>query len=146
MNTENPKRIIQKLLDNDPFSKWLGIELVEVELGYVTIAMSVRDEMLNGFSVAHGAIPYALADTALAFAAGSRNKVALTLTNNISFLRKIDSGDQLTATAEELSVHNRYGVYRVKVNRKDEVRLADFRGTVYRSSRTVEEQLSKSSN
>lgn len=145
MNTRNPRQLIQKLLDNDPFSKWLGIELMKIDEGFAQITMTVRKEMLNGFRVAHGAIPYALADTALAFAAGSHNRVALTLTNNISFLRKIDEGDTLVAVAEELNLHKKYGVYNVTVQRDDEIRLAVFRGTVYRSDRSVEEQLERTS-
>lgn len=143
MNSKNPRQLIQQLLDNDPFSQWLGIKLMEVKKGFARVTMTVRPEMLNGFAVAHGAIPYALADTALAFAAGSRNRVGLTLTNNISFLRRIEKGDTLVATSRELNLHQKYGVYEVHVNREDEVRLAAFRGTVYRSKRTIGEQLSR---
>lgn len=144
MNTQHPRKTIRKLLDNDPFSQWLGIKLLNIKEGSVKITMTVRPQMLNGFSVAHGAIPYALADTALAFAAGTHNQVALTLTNNISFLRKIEQGDVLVAEAKELNLKSRYGVYQVDIRREDNIRLATFRGTVYRSSRTVEEQLESS--
>lgn len=133
--------IIQKLLDNDPFSQWLGIELLSVSRGKVALAMNVRDEMLNGFSVAHGAIPYALADTTLAFAANSRNKISMTLTNNISYLRKIQSGDRLIARSEEVSLNRHYGVYLINVERSDQIKLAAFRGTVYRSKHNVDERL-----
>ncbi len=141
MSTTKSSDIIQKLLDNDPFSQWLGIELLSVSRGKVSLAMNVRDDMLNGFSVAHGAIPYALADTALAFAANSRNKISMTLTNNISYFRKVQSGDRLIAESEEISLNKHYGVYLVNIERSDQIKLAVFRGTVYRSKHNVDERL-----
>jgi len=141
VNQSTSEKIIHRLLNNDPFSQWLGIEVLSVHKGKVKLAMEVREEMLNGFRIAHGAIPYALADTTLAFASNSRNKLSMTLTNNISYLRKIESGDRLVAESEEVSLQDNYGVYLINIDRQDQIRLAVFRGTVYRSKHHVDERL-----
>ena len=65
---ELAEKVFHKMYDNDPFSKWLGIVCVKIDIGHCTLKMTVRKEMLNGFSIAHGGICYALADSALAFA------------------------------------------------------------------------------
>lgn len=128
------KKSVQKMLDNDPFSQWLGIRVQHVEPGTVTLEMTIRSEMLNGFGVVHGGIAYSLADSALAFAANTHGKVSLAVENNISYLHKIMEDDVLTATAEELSVGRRFGVYRVTITRNEDQKAAVFRGTVYRTN------------
>ena len=42
----------------------LGVEVLEVRPGRVTIRMTVRPEMTNGFKVCHGGISFAFADSA----------------------------------------------------------------------------------
>ena len=54
---------------NDPFSLWLEIKRIEEKEGAVVLELTVREEMLNGFGIAHGGITYSLADSALAFSA-----------------------------------------------------------------------------
>jgi len=70
----NPQKIVIKMFDQDAFSQWLGIQIVDVSEGYCQIKMTVRKEMLNGFQIAHGGIAYSLADSALAFASNSNGK------------------------------------------------------------------------
>lgn len=48
------------MYDRDPFSRWLGVELVAVGEGTCTLQLRVRAEMLNGFGVAHGGITFSL--------------------------------------------------------------------------------------
>lgn len=121
------------MMADDPFSRWLDIEVEKVKPGFVKLSMTVGPEMLNGFGVAHGGIAFSLADSALAFASNSHGKVSLALENNISFMRKLSEDDVLTATTEELSLGSRIGVYRVTVTRQDEKTVAIFRGTVFRT-------------
>ncbi|MDX1638960.1 MAG: hotdog fold thioesterase, partial [Balneolaceae bacterium] len=123
------EKSVQKMLENDPFSRWLGIEVTEIRPGSATLEMTVRSEMLNGFGVAHGGIAYSLADSALAFAANTHGRVSLAIENNISYIHKITEGDRLTGTAEELSVGRRIGVYRITITRNGDQKAAVFRGT-----------------
>lgn len=129
------KSIVQKMYSNDAFSKWLGIELVEIEVGKAVLQMTVRAEMLNGFEVAHGAICYALADSALAFASNSNGKQSLSIETSISHTKKVVEGDILTATTKELSLTKRTGIYQVEVLNHNNELVALFKGTVYRTSK-----------
>ena len=65
------KKVVTKMINGDAFSQWLGIEIIDLSEGLCKIQMTVRDEMTNGFNIAHGGISYSLADSALAFAANS---------------------------------------------------------------------------
>ena len=125
--------VVQKMMADDAFSRWLGIEVLEVKPGFVKIQMEIRPEMNNGFSITHGGITYSLADSAFAFASNSHGRVAVAMETNISYFKKVSIGDTLTATAEQLSLGNTIGVYNVHISNQDDEKVAHFRGTVFRT-------------
>ncbi len=130
-NMNKYREIVDRMLADDPFSRWMGIEIINVAEGHCVLEMTVRDDMLNGFGVCHGGILFSLADSALAFASNTHGRVALAVEDNISFLRKVESDDRLRAVTEELSKTRNTGVYTVTIKRKDDI-VATFRGTVYK--------------
>ncbi len=132
---ELAERVVAQMMANDAFSRWLGIEVADVAPGRVEIRMTVREEMLNGFRVAHGGIAYALADSALAFASNTRGRVALALENSIFYPAPVHAGDVLTAVAEEVAAANRVAAYNVTVTRADGTNVGVFRGSVYRTKK-----------
>lgn len=127
-----PEEIVNKMLSNDAFSQWLGIQIDKIEEGYCKISMTVNKDMLNGFGIAHGGIAYSLADSALAFASNSRGKKAVTVTTSIHKIEKIIEGDTLVAIAKETSAKNTLGFYKVNIKRGKTV-VAVFKGTVLRT-------------
>ena len=124
---------VDAMLDRDVFSRWLGISLVSVEDGACTLSMTVRDDMLNGFGVAHGGIVFSLADSAMAFACNTGARVTVAVDNSISYPAAVRAGDELVAEAREESSTSRLGFYAVTVRRRDDEVVALFRGTVYRT-------------
>ena len=46
-------KIVNQMHKGDVFSKWLGIEIVTVKEGLCELKMTVREEMTNGFKIAH---------------------------------------------------------------------------------------------
>ena len=134
---ERAEAVVTAMLVRDAFTRWLGAELVDVSAGHCTLRMRVREEMLNGFGVAHGGIAFSLADSAMAFACNSSGNVTVAVDNAVSYPAAIRQGDALVAVAEEVSATNRLSFYCVTVRRGDSV-VALFRGTVFRTQRTHE--------
>ena len=130
-----PEKVFKKMYDNDAFSQWLGIEVVEVKDGYCELKMTVRKEMLNGFQIAHGGIAYSLADSALAFASNSHGRKSLSVETSISHTVSVKEGDVLTAITEELSLSDKIGVYLITITNQNNQEVAYFKGTVYRTSK-----------
>ena len=122
------------MMENDFFSQWLGIEVVEISEGHCKLQMNIRKEMLNGFGIAHGGIAFSLADSALAFASHSRNKQSLVIDANISFLTPVKEGDLIIAEAAEVNVTNRTGIYNITVSNQEGKKVAVFKGIVFRKS------------
>lgn len=119
------------MYNGDAFSQWLGIRRLDESPGTCTLEMTVRDEMVNGFGIAHGGITYALADSALAFASNAHGRKAVSIETSINHLKPVFANDVLTAFAEESSISNRIGVYHIRVMRQQEL-VALFKGVVYR--------------
>lgn len=132
------KKVVDKMFDADWFSQWLGIEKVLVESGKCVLRMSVKKEMLNGFGIAHGGITYSLADSALAFASNSHGRMAVSIETSISHTKSLKEGDVITATAEELSLTDKIGVYQVNIINQNQETVALFKGTVYRTPKNWE--------
>lgn len=134
----SPKEVVDKMYNNDPFSKWLGIERVEDGAGKSVLRMKVRAEMLNGFAIAHGGITYSLADSALAFAANGHGRMSVSVETSISHTAQVKEGEFITARAEEMSLTNKIGIYQIIVSNEKNETVAIFKGTVYRTGKNWE--------
>lgn len=131
----NPKDILHRMYENDPFSKWLDIQPVEIGLGCCTLQLTVRKEMLNGFGVAHGGISFSLADSAFAFACNSQGRHAVSIHCTIEHVAPVFEGDILTAFAQEEHLGNQISNYAIRVNKQDGSAVAFFRGVSYRKQK-----------
>ena len=123
------------MINGDAFSQWLGIEILELSEGVCKLKMTVRDEMTNGFNIAHGGISYSLADSALAFAANSYGNQALSIETSILHKKKVMSGDILTAHTKEVSKNEKTAYYDVSITNQKNIEVALFKGTVYRTDK-----------
>jgi acyl-CoA thioesterase len=132
-----PNDVVNKMLETDAFSNWLGIGVIELREGYSKITMTVRAEMLNGLGVVHGGIAFSLGDSAFAFACNSRNNLSLALDTSINFLKPVYVDDVLIAEATEIHNGKSTGLYQIKItNQKDQL-VAIFKGTCFRTGRSV---------
>ncbi|RYG00738.1 MAG: hotdog fold thioesterase, partial [Chitinophagaceae bacterium] len=94
----------------------------------------VRQEMCNGFGIAHGGITYSFANSALAFASNSNGKHALSIETSISHLKPLYPRDVIFAVCEEQSLSKQFGFYEVKVAKETGELVALFKGTVFRKN------------
>jgi acyl-CoA thioesterase len=113
---------------NDRASKWLGMQVLQVTPGRAVLAMTVRDEMLNGHDICHGGLIATLADSAFAFACNSYNELTVASGFAIELLAPGRLGDVLTATCHEVSKAGRTGVYDTEITNQHGKRVAVFRG------------------
>jgi acyl-CoA thioesterase len=129
------KKVADKMMNGDAFSQWLGIEVLEITTGFCKLQLKVRDEMTNGFNIAHGGIAYSLADSCLAFAANADGIQAVSIETSISHTKKVASGDTLIATSKEMNKSNKTALYYITITNQDNLEVAHFKGTVYRTGK-----------
>jgi acyl-CoA thioesterase len=145
--------VTHPILENDYASEWMGIEVLALTDGHATIRMTLRQEMLNGFGMAHGGMIFAFADTAFALACnpvnpGPADKDSITVAAgvDINFLKPAYRGQVITAVADRRSSAGRSGLYDIQVFAADAAQhqspldagqpgelIAEFRGR----SRTI---------
>ena len=113
---------------NDHASQWLGFDLIAVAEGTATLAMTVEQHHCNGHGMCHGGVTFSLADSAFAFACNSRNQATVAQHNAITYLMPGQLGDRLSATAKEVSLKGRSGIYDVTVTNQTGSVIAEFRG------------------
>ena len=125
--------VLQHMLAADAYSRWLGVEVLEVAPGRSTIAMTVRPEMVNGFGISHGGIVYSLADSAFAFAVNSFGRVTVAVDCTMSYPAAVRPGDVLTARAVEQNSTRNLAFCEVTVTNQRDEAVGYFRGTAYRT-------------
>ena len=129
--------VVTHMMQQDLFSQWLGIEVLEIKEGYSKIKMTVRKEMINGFGIVHGGVAFSLADSAFAFACNSRNVLSVALDTSINFIKPVHINDVLTAEAKELHNGKSTGLYHITISNQKEHAVAIFKGTCFRTNKSL---------
>jgi acyl-CoA thioesterase len=122
---------IAALRPGDRVSKDLDIMLESTGPGRTELSMTVKESMINAYEICHGGYIFTLADTAFAYAASTRNKVAVGLNCHIDYLRPALKGDRLRAYAEITSSGKRTGVGDATVVDQNGRTIAQMRGRYY---------------
>ncbi|WP_427129439.1 hotdog fold thioesterase [Pseudarthrobacter sp. S9] len=127
------------ILKDDYASEWMGIEVLSLGDGHATIRMTLRQEMLNGFGMAHGGMVFAFGDTAFALACnpatpdpgaagtdtagtdavGDTGTITVAAGVDINFLKPAFRGQVLTAVANRRASTGRSGLYDVQIYAAD---------------------------
>jgi acyl-CoA thioesterase len=139
MSQPTPQQVVDKMMTDDLFSQWLGIEVLGVEEGYAKIRMTLRNEMINGFGIIHGGVPFSLADSAFAFACNNRNNLSVALDTSITFTKATQPGDVLTAEAKEAHNGRSTGLYHILITNQKGEAVAHFKGTCFRTGKKLAE-------
>ena len=136
-NDKLATQVVTHMMENDLFSQWLGIEVLDIKEGYSKIKMTVRNEMINGFGIVHGGIAFSLADSAFAFACNNRNVLSVALDTSINFIKPVQVGDVLTAEAKELHNGKSTGLYHITISNQNNHVVALFKGTCFRTNKAL---------
>ena len=122
------KAVGKRMYELDRASLALGMKLEDVAAGYGKMSMKIRPDMLNGHGTCHGGYIFTLADSAFAYACNSHNQVAVAAGCNIEYLRPVQEGDVLTATANQVALVGRNGISDIVVTNQHGEIVATFRG------------------
>jgi acyl-CoA thioesterase len=134
---ELAKKVVKKMMQDDLFSHWLGIQILEIKEGYSKIKMKVRKEMINGLGIVHGGIAFSMADSAFAFACNNRNNLSVALDTSINFIKPVHVDDELVAEAKEMHNGKSTGLYQVTITNQRNHMVALFKGTCFRTDKTL---------
>lgn len=137
MSNQHAQQVVIHMLENDLFSQWLGIEIIEIKEGYSKTKMTIRKEMINGLGIVHGGIAFSLADSTFAFACNNRNNLSVALDTSINFLKPVHVGDELIAETKEIHNGKSTGLYQITVTNQNDHVVALFKGTCFRTNKKL---------
>lgn len=129
--------VVERMMETDLFSKWLGIEVIEIREGHSKIKMTVRKEMINAFGIAHGGVAFSMADSAFAFACNNRNNLSVALDTSINFIKPVHVEDVLIAEATEVHNGKSTGLYQISITNQHDHLVALFKGTCFRTNKKL---------
>jgi len=127
---------IKKYFKKDNFAEYVGIELVEVKLGYAVAKLTINRNHLNGLGTVQGGALFTLADLAFAAAANSHGTVAVAINCSMNFMKAVSQGT-LFAEAKEDARNPKIGSYTVHITDQDKNVIAIFQGLAYRKKDTL---------
>jgi uncharacterized protein (TIGR00369 family) len=100
--TDEHRAMAAETLHNLPFSKLIGMRLVDMQLDMAVIKIDMRDDLRHPGGILHGGVTATLIDTAMAFAVRTRvapNEGTATIDLTVHYLRPHISGT-FTCTAK----------------------------------------------
>ena len=127
-----PLETAEYILNQDEFSKWMGISLIEIRENYCLIEMPIRKEMINGLKTVHGGVTFSFAESALAFSSINTGEAAVALNCMINFTKAVKLGDTLIAESIIMANTRKTAVYDITITNQHKIVVASFRGTVYK--------------
>ena len=130
--------VMQKFIEQDRYSRYLGVQLCEWREGYAKAKLEVGENHLNSVNTVHGGVLFSLADSVFSVASNSHGAVAVAIQVCISYFKAVSSGT-LYAEAREVSRNPKLATYLIEVSDDTGSLLALFQGTVYRKSARLEE-------
>lgn len=116
----------------DPYAKFLGIQLEKAEAGYACASMKIAEHMLNFHGTANGGAIFSLADFVFAVASNSHGQAAVGITMTMHYMAPGFTGEMLTAVAKEEKKPTRLGLYRIEVTNEEGELISLAEGMVYR--------------
>lgn len=120
-----------ELLAADPYAQGLGVRIVDVTDDAVTVAMVIGEQHHNFVGSTHGGVLFSLADVALSLA-GNIPGAAVAIDTHLAITAGSAAGDELRATATEVTRGRTLSTYRVEVRRVSDDRICGiFTGTNY---------------
>ena len=94
----------RRLVNSDPMSRYLGLELIELEETRAVTRYRPKEEHLTALKRVQGGAIFSQADHAIAIAASTLGGTVVTIEVKINFLASAGAGDTLVAEASPLDI------------------------------------------
>lgn len=132
------KEKVQAIINKNPFSQLLGLELLELSEGYAKGRIPMKKEFGNIYGGMHGGCAYALADTVAGIAAATYGNYVTTIDGKMNYLLPVKDTAYVYCEAKVVRQGGTIGVYQAEITNDSGKLLdtADF--TYYRMNAEIE--------
>ena len=131
MNAEMKRKLIEDVVADNPFSRYIGMEVLEVREGYALGRIHFEDRHKNIYGGMHGGCSYALADTIGGIAALTYGYYVTTVNSSMNYLSPIKDTENVYCEAQVIRHGKRISVFGVRVMNDEKQVLTDGCFTYY---------------
>lgn len=110
------EKILHDMIEKNPFSKQIGMELLEVKEGYAKGRLKLDEITQNMYGGMHGGCSFALADTIAGICACSNGNYVTTVNSNMNYLLPIQDTKYVICEAKKVRHGKKIGVYQVELS------------------------------
>lgn len=128
---------MQEILDEDKYTQYLGIEIVDFEEKFIRARMKIREDLLNNFGSVHGGVLYSLADIVAGTVSCSCGKFSPTVEGHLNYLEPAISKEYLYCEAKRVRCGSHLVVVKIKIKDDKGKLLDDGSFTFYRTENNV---------
>ncbi|MBI5248955.1 MAG: hotdog fold thioesterase [Desulfomonile tiedjei] len=122
----------------EPYSRLLGMEVVDVGPGSAVVRMRVNPEMANIFGSTHGGALFSLIDEAFQLACNTHGVLSVALNVSITYIAAAAAGSVLEARATEVHKTRRTSSYLCEIRERDDRKLiATAQALAYRTGKDI---------
>lgn len=133
-NFEKNKEVMTKVLLEDAFSRYLGIEVIDFEEKFIRARIPFKEELINNYGSLHGGALYSFADIIAGTVACMSGKFCTTVEGNMNYLEPAVSKEYLYCEAKRVRGGNHLVVVKVKIKNDSGKLVDDGSFTFYRSN------------
>lgn len=132
------KKELFHITERNPFSKLLGMELLETGEGYAKGRAPLKTEYTNVYGGMHGGCSYALADTLAGIAAATYGNYTTTVNGSLNYLLPIKDTEYVYCEAKAVRQGGKVGVYEVLLTNDNGELLCTGTFTYYRLKEKIQ--------
>ena len=118
MSTENwsqKEQIMRKVVAENEYMRFLGIELLELKEGYGLGRMKCKKELLNPYGMFHGGSLYSMADIVAGTVGCMSGYYVTTVSGSLNFLLPATNTEYVYCEAVQLRMGKHLAVFDVKI-------------------------------
>lgn len=134
VNVGLPDLLFQKILETNQdcnYHKHFDLHLTRASHKEVEMVVKIQDFHINPRDISHGAVAYALLDTAMGMAIRTLNRNVVTLNSNINYTAVSGLGDTLRAVAQVVDFGKKIIICDSQAYNQEGKLIAIARGTFY---------------
>lgn len=106
---------LEKIVAQNEYMKYLGLELLDVDLGYAKARIPYSHKLLNPYGYLHGGVLFSLADIVAGLAACTYGGNSVTIDGNMNYARPAMNTKDIICEAREVRQGKHVAVYRVEI-------------------------------
>lgn len=132
----------KELLKHNPFASTLGIELLEVSVGYAYAKIPFRKELTNVYGDYHGGALYAIADSMCGVAAATHGYYVTTIEGSMHYLKAGRATEYITCLAKSVKTGRTLTVIAIEIRDDKNMLLDTASFTMYHLKKKEDDEIS----